>query len=101
VKIFGRRELNFPAALRWLRKTHGVKRLLCEGGGELNAALFHAGLVDELHLTICPVVFGGRSAPTLATGPDVEHLAKATRLSLATMKKAGAELFLVFSRSQQ
>ena len=60
VKIFGRRKLNLPAALRWLREKRGVKRLLFEGGGELNAALFKAGLVHEIHLTICPFIYGGR-----------------------------------------
>ena len=68
VKICGKREINFPAALRWLREKWNVKRLLCEGGGELNGALFRAGLVDELHLTICPKIFGGRNAPTIADG---------------------------------
>src|SRR5208282_727001 len=48
VKVFGRDEISFPAALSWLRGKWGVKRLLCEGGGELNDALFRAGLVDEL-----------------------------------------------------
>ena len=42
VKICGRKEINFQAALRWLRKQWRVKRLLCEGGGELNDALFRA-----------------------------------------------------------
>src|SRR5579883_789584 len=40
VKICGERELDFGLALRWLRQEWGVKRLLCEGGGEINAALF-------------------------------------------------------------
>jgi riboflavin-specific deaminase-like protein len=99
VKIFGRRKLNLPAALRWLRKKWGVKRLLCEGGGELNAALFQAGLVQETHLTICPVIFGGRDAPTLAAGEGVRHLSRAARLKLVSMKRAGAELFLVYKRA--
>ena len=97
VKIFGRDKLNLPAALRWLRKKWGVKRLLCEGGGELNAALFQAGLVRETRLTICPVIFGGRTAPTLAGGAGVRHLARAARLRLVSMKRAGAELFLVYA----
>ncbi|MEI9963030.1 MAG: dihydrofolate reductase family protein [Limisphaerales bacterium] len=45
-----------------------MKRLLCEGGAELSDALFRAGLVNELHLTICPKIFGGRTAPTIAEG---------------------------------
>ena len=40
VKICGNTKINFLAALRWLRTTWDVKRLLCEGGGELNDALF-------------------------------------------------------------
>jgi len=101
VKIFGRRQLNLPAALRWLKKKWGVKRLLCEGGGELNAALFQAGLVRELHLTICPLLFGGRDAPTLAAGQGVKHLARAARLRLVSMKRAGPELFLVFAAAKR
>jgi riboflavin-specific deaminase-like protein len=96
VKIFGRRKLNLPAALRWLKKERGVKRLLCEGGGELNAALFREGLVQEVRLTLCPVLFGGRTAPTLAGGAGVKRLARAARLRLISLKRAGAELFLVF-----
>jgi riboflavin-specific deaminase-like protein len=97
VKVFGKQKLNLPAALRWLREKRGVKRLLCEGGGELNAALFQAGLVNEVHFTICPVIFGGRTAPTLAGGAGIEQLARAARLKLVSMKRAGGEVLLVFA----
>ncbi|HRD05153.1 MAG TPA: dihydrofolate reductase family protein [Verrucomicrobiota bacterium] len=43
VRVCGAKEINFPAALRWLRRQWGIKRLLCEGGGELADALFRAG----------------------------------------------------------
>ena len=36
-----------------------VKRLLCEGGGEVNGELFHAGLVDEIKLRCAPSCLGG------------------------------------------
>ena len=96
VKICGRKEINFSAALRWLRKQFGVKRLLCEGGGELNSALFRAGLVDELHLTISPKVFGGRHAPTIADGRGLERLARAERFKLKSIHWDSGELFTVF-----
>jgi len=96
VKIFGEAELDFAAALRWLRTKHKVKRLLCEGGGEVNAGLFRAGLVDEIYQTICPLIFGGRDAPTLADGLGVESLAQATKLRLKSWKRLGDELFLVY-----
>ena len=96
--ICGKREINFPAALRWLREKWGVKRLLCEGGGELNGALFRAGLVDELHLTICPKIFGGREAPTIADGIGAPALAEAAPFALRSLKRIGGELFLVYRR---
>ncbi len=98
VKICGRKEINFSAALRWLRKQWRVKRLLCEGGGELNDALFRAGLVDELHLTICPKIFGGRHAPTIADGRGFNRLANAERFQLKSIQWNSGELFTVFRR---
>jgi riboflavin-specific deaminase-like protein len=95
VKICGERELDFDFALRWLRREWKVKRLLCEGGGEINGALFEAGLVDEVHLTLCPVIFGGRTAPTMADGRGFARLADAVRLKITTRKRVGDELFLV------
>ena len=59
---FGRKQLDLARALAWLRTTWNVRRLLCEGGGELNSAMIQAGLVDEIHLTLCPLLFGGKSA---------------------------------------
>lgn len=96
VLICGKTELDFAGAFRQLRRKWNVKRLLCEGGGELNAALFKAGLVDELHLTICPKLFGGRWAPTIADGTGFESLFKAARLELKSFDRVGDEVFLVY-----
>ena len=97
VKICGVREINFKSALRWLREKWKVKRLLCEGGGELNDALFRANLVDELHLTICPKIFGGRTAPTISDGLGNLKLADASHFVLKSSHRIGDELFAVFS----
>ncbi len=96
VKVCGERELDFALALRWLRAEWNVKRLLCEGGGEINAALFEAGLVDEVHVTLCPVILGGRTAPTLADGRGFASLADAAQLKMTSQKRVGDELFLVY-----
>jgi riboflavin-specific deaminase-like protein len=96
VLVCGRKDIDFGQALRWLREKWDVKRLLCEGGGELNSALFHAGLVDELNLTVCPKIFGGRSAPTIAEGEGILRLAGAVQLELKSLRRVGNELFLVY-----
>jgi riboflavin-specific deaminase-like protein len=97
VEICGERELDFTYALKWLRKQWDVKRLLCEGGGEINGALIERKLVHEIYTTLCPTIFGGRSAPTLADGLGIEKLSDATNLKLKSAERAGDEMYLVYS----
>jgi len=70
--------------------------LLCEGGGEVNAGLFRHEVVDEIYLTLCPLIFGGRNAPTMADGKGIEEVNDATRLQLKSLRRLGSELFLVY-----
>jgi riboflavin-specific deaminase-like protein len=96
VLVAGRQEVNFASVLRHLRDKWKVRRLLSEGGGELNDALFRAGLVDELHLTICPKIFGGRTAPTIVDGCGFPSLSRAALMKLTSMRRVGFEIFLVY-----
>jgi len=98
VKICGKSEINFRSAFRWLREKWIVKRLLCEGGGELNGSLIRAGLLNELHLTIGPKIFGGRTAPTIADGDGFSKLADAAMFELKSSRRMGDEMFLVFTK---
>ncbi len=99
IRFCGEREIDWRGTLAWLRRKWGVRRLLCEGGGELNDALFRAGLVDELHVTICPLIVGGRAAPTICDGLGAPSLELATAMTLKSRRIAGGELFLVYERS--
>lgn len=98
VKICGEKQIDFVGALHWLRKDWNVRRLLSEGSGQVNDPMFRAGLIDELHLTICPCIFAGRGAPTLSDGTGVAKLADAYRMNLKSMKRIRDELFLVYRR---
>jgi 2,5-diamino-6-(ribosylamino)-4(3H)-pyrimidinone 5'-phosphate reductase len=97
VHVCGKTEINFSAALHWLRREWKVKRLLCEGGGEINDALLRANLVDEIYLTLCPTIFGGRNAPTMADGIGAPSLSDATRLQLKSRRRVSDEMFLCYS----
>jgi len=57
-------------ALRDLRE-RGVRALLCEGGPTLNGALLAAGVVDELFLTVAPLLAGIADAPRIVEGEDL------------------------------
>lgn len=50
--------LDLPAALGELHDRLHVRTLLCEGGPHLNAELLSAGLVDELFLSVSPLLAG-------------------------------------------
>ena len=49
----------------------GVQRVALLGGGQVNADWFAADLVDEIELTLAPLLFGGASAPTPIDGPGL------------------------------
>ncbi len=92
----GKNEVNFYKALKILKNEWNVNRLICEGGGTLNSALFRERLVDELNLTICPYILGGKSAPTIADGLGIQSINKAIHLELISKRKIENELFLRF-----
>ncbi len=88
--------VDLALALAILRADYGVKRLVCEGGGTLLRSFAAADLLDELHLTFCPLIFGGSAAPTLSGVPG-KFLPKSTQLKLVEMKRAGDECFTRWS----
>ncbi len=71
----------------------GVKKLAILGGGELVASLFAVDAIDELWLTICPLILGGSDAPTPVTGIGF-HPSQARKLSLLEVKQIDQEVFL-------
>lgn len=75
---------------RSLRHDFGVRALLLEGGPHLNTPFFAAGLVDELFLTLAPVLTGGADAfPIIA-----EALPRARQLQLLGVLAGSDHLFL-------
>ena len=88
----GRTSVDLVELCRML-SDRGISRLLVEGGGEVNMAFWEAGLVDEVYLTLCPVVIGGRKAPTAADGTGFTADGF-RRLTMVESRRVGQELFL-------
>jgi riboflavin biosynthesis pyrimidine reductase len=80
----GKSDLDLALTLDILNRELGVKRLLLEGGGGANGAFLRAGLVDELHLVLCPVVDGAKGAPSIfdSTEAEAEQRAPVAAMSL-------------------
>ncbi len=81
--------------LHQLYTDYKIRSLACEGGAELFRSLLERDLVDQLNLTIAPVMFGGRNAPTL-TGLSKEFLPASVHCSLQDMRMVGDECFLTY-----
>jgi riboflavin biosynthesis pyrimidine reductase len=56
-------------------------------------SLAAASLLDEIHLTIAPVIFGGVAAPTL-TGLPADFLPKPLDFEIAACEQREGECFL-------
>ena len=96
VAVVGARRVDLPAALEALWRA-GVRRLLVEGGGTLNAELLRLRLVDELYVYVAPLLFGGGAAPTFADGPGWERSA-ALGLTLLGVERLADVGFLAHYR---
>jgi riboflavin biosynthesis pyrimidine reductase len=84
-------ELTLTTAMRRLAADYGVRMLLCEGGPTLFGSLLREDLVDELFLTLSPMLAGGDSGPPITTGPPLSELLELTLLW--QLERAGS-LFL-------
>ena len=70
----------------------GVETLLIEAGGDLLFQFLAAGALDELYVTLCPMIIGG-DAPSLADGEGFPF-AHMPRLRQLSAEVEGDEIFL-------
>jgi riboflavin biosynthesis pyrimidine reductase len=87
---------EIPAMLRHMRDELDASVLLVEGGPTVNFEMFDLGLIDELFLTLGPVVVGGKDTLSIVEGPrsfgreELKHL----DLLTAVPNPATSELYL-------
>jgi riboflavin biosynthesis pyrimidine reductase len=70
VLIAGRQTVDLAAAVKQLAEW-GLGRIDCEGGSQLFGALLAAGVVDELRLTVSPLLVAG-AAERIASGAGID-----------------------------
>jgi len=93
VLICGDTAVDLPAALTTLAE-RGLPQVLSEGGPHLLGALTAADAVDELCLTVAPLL-AGPGAGRITAGPLVPD---ARRLALAHVLEADGNLLLRYTR---
>lgn len=70
----------------WTIQKMGIKKILVEGGGEINWSLFNLGIVNELIVTIAPKIVGGRQATTLVEGEGYSRVSQGLKLQLKKVR---------------
>jgi 2,5-diamino-6-(ribosylamino)-4(3H)-pyrimidinone 5'-phosphate reductase len=88
--------IDVEKALEIMKSEYGIKVLLCEGGPTLIGALISANLVDELFVTIAPVLVGANTPEE--PGTFLNHRqGDPIPLRLISSHAVGNELFLRYS----
>lgn len=91
VYVVKKAKIPLKVICKILAQDHKVKRLLIEGGAELNSRLIKEELIDQIHLTIAPILLGGLKAKRIIEGINVLK-----RLKLAKVRKSQNDIFLVY-----
>lgn len=91
------RAIPIEDVLMALRGIYDVRTLVCEGGPRLVRSLAEIDAIDTLFLTIAPVVFGGKNAPTLL-GKLPEFLPSVRHFTLESMRTVESECYLRYAR---
>jgi 2,5-diamino-6-(ribosylamino)-4(3H)-pyrimidinone 5'-phosphate reductase len=55
-------------------RSKGIERVTIQSGGTMNAELIRYGLVDELSLTVAPIMIGGKDTSTLEDGDSLSSI---------------------------
>jgi len=87
--------LDLTVALRALA-SRGLTRILCEGGGQLAAALIRAGLVDQVILHAAGALIGDEGRPAFGS-LALLALAQAPRLTLLSERRLGNDVEMRWS----
>lgn len=90
VVIAGDEEVDLARALAALGE-RGFRSVLAEGGPSINGQLALAGLLDELCLTVAPLLAGGGDARRILTGPA---LPASAHMTLRSLLESDGYLFL-------
>ncbi|HTW76643.1 MAG TPA: dihydrofolate reductase family protein [Thermoplasmata archaeon] len=95
VLVAGRDRVDLGALFEQL-VDRGVHRLMVEGGAEILTSVFRGRLFDRCTVYHAPVVIGGRTAPTVAVGPETSDDAGAVRLRLHSVERLGEGYLATF-----
>ncbi len=92
--VCGKRSEVDLKKLVWTLGAMGIKKIMIEGGSELNAKALEAGIVDRMLIFIAPKLIGGRDAKAVIGGSGIERMAQALALGKMKIKRIGPDILI-------
>lgn len=90
VVMFYENTIDFADAFAELKKNYYAKRMTIQSGGELNAELLRAGLIDHVMIVVAPCLVGGRNTTTLVEGDSLRAAADLAKIRPLKLTKCEA-----------
>ena len=89
----GKTEINVEFALLKLKTMFGINKVLLEGGSVTNGTFAKENLIDEISLTVTPVIASGEAKPLFSEGALDAFV-------LADMRKEADVLWLNYKKKE-
>ena len=93
VIICGKTQVNITKLVHILFKK-GIKKILLEGGGTVNLSFLKNNLIDEIIITVTPLILGSQNSVNLFEGNLLKSITKSPILKLKKVQKNKNEIIL-------
>jgi len=77
----------------------GIKRILLEGGGNLNWSFIKENLVDEIRILVAPWIVGGKTAISLVEGEGFASMIESPRFNLIDVTSRNSYVVLNYKKN--
>jgi len=94
---FNKAKKDFNIVIEKLNKM-ALKRILVEGGGEINASILKTRKVNEVIIFIAPIIVGGRTAKTFVEGNGIKYIKDSLQFNKIKIKKFGNDTAIFASQ---
>lgn len=86
--------LDIDSVLRYLAEEESIREVMVESGAIVAGAFIQAGVVDELHSFIAPILMGDQARPMFVL-PGLESMQDRVRLQIESVTPFGEDVRLI------
>lgn len=95
--VGGTKKINIAKLLKILLKQQ-IDTILLEGGSKTNWEFISKGFVDEIVITIAPIIVGGKTSTSLVGGEGFLNMQNSKKFKLKNISKFKSELVVHYSK---